>query len=202
MGKPKKKKKKYVFKNKVKIADILKGHISVLKEKMTFNRKEAPVKTYGKEWNKALKSRKKLLEDTLKELNSSYKEHKISNKIMERFKEWFGTVTYKETGAWRQTEETAFKQMILNKLADSGVNIFDPTELNKALHGMTVDEVVEAWAEADELDEGGVVVRTSYEQFNADPVGFMDKLGKISKKAKSIKKKQDEALIALGINPA
>lgn len=162
--------------------------------------KNSLVKHFGRMANQQLKRGKDLLAQAEKYMQTF--NGRVSEKVLTLYKDWFTFNTYTDVTAQRPTQYANFQMMILEKLKNAGVDIYNPSELNKVLHGMSVEEISNLWSNLDELDEGDTVVKTAYYVFKDDPVSFLNRLSHYRNKQRMSEKKQREALIALGINPA
>lgn len=87
----------------------------------------------------------------------------------------FGAVTY--------DRDTQFRMMILDALRANGtIDIYDPTQLRKALGGKSIDELYEIWRDqvADRDEYGNIKTNTYYEDWHDNIEETLDELLEIA----------------------
>lgn len=103
----------------------------------------------------------------------------------------FGAITY--------DRDTQFRIMVLDALRENGVDIYDPTQLRKALGGKSIDELYEIWRDqvADRDEYGNIKSNTYYEDWHDNIEETLDELLEIASSTsyKKYKKLMAKSLI-------
>lgn len=197
--KSKKRSKSYIkaqrtaaLKTKNMIIETLENAREEFKKRLAYNKdikkyskdpiRQATLDFYYKDTIKTNRRLKLRVEKLLKVVKSN-KYGRITKKVLARFQDaWKVSGHIDKYGYVVSDQETAFKNMILVVLKDSGIDITDPRELNKALQGMDMSTIYRVWKDKHEDDED-----TFYEQFSHNPLSF---LKSIKKQIRSNKKYQ------------
>lgn len=192
MKKKRKVKRNYVPKTKLKVLEIL----SKAKEQYTLRY------NYNKDLNRTSSDPIKQAEFDLIKKNTTMWDKKYLNRInkliREAKKSTYGRTTKKvlarfadiwniesrdgDAGYLHNNRETSFRNMILRKLAEFGVDITNPSELNKALQGMDINTIYEIWKDQPRED--------FYEELSTGGLDFLKDIKKQLKKNKQYKKWQ------------
>ena len=71
-------------------------------------------------------------------------------------------------GAQTYDKDTQFRIMVLDALRTKGIDIYDPTQLRRALGGKSTEELYEIWRDqvADRDEEGNIKTNTYYEDWH------------------------------------
>ena len=118
-----------------------------------------------------IKERISQLNEAIESLKSkSFRPNERNMRIFENAWDWHykkGALIPEELVADR---ESNFKRLVLEELLNQGINIYNPTELARALSGYTLDDIINAasWA-ADVTDE----VNAQYIAIQEDIVGYI-----------------------------
>lgn len=85
-------------------------------------------------------------------------------------------------GAMTYDKDTQFRMMVLDALRSSGVDIYDPTQLRRALGGKSIEELYEIWRDriADRDEYGNIKTNAYYEDWHEDIEETLDELLEIA----------------------
>ena len=192
MKKKKRKKKSAISKIKLKVPKLVKQMIVTPSKKWT-PRMQGMYKLLELHSNliKEYESNSKLL-DTI--YTRGLKEHNLKNIKMvqagiKELSSLKGRVTHKSLKTFMDLydwttkpgaivseavvndRKSNFKRLLLEKLAEQGINIYSPTELNKILKGYSIDTIVENATLMDTLDEDNY-----YDAIDEDAVAAIDSI--------------------------
>lgn len=120
-------------------------------------------------------------------LNRMLNDAKLGNKKRIKDIEYFESMMsigydINHYGAQTYDKDTQFRIMVLDALRAKGIDIYDPTQLRRALGGKSVEELYEIWKDqvADRDEEGNIKTNTYYEDWHDDIEDTLDTLLEIA----------------------
>lgn len=137
-------------------------------------------------------------------LNRMLNDAKLGNKKRIKDIEYFESMMsigydINRFGAQTYDKDTQFRMMVLDALRAKGIDIYDPTQLRRALGGKSIEELYEIWKDkvADRDEEGNIKTNAYYEDWHDDIEETLDTLLEIASSTsyKNYKKTMAQSLI-------